>query len=269
MTPTVSRAARMAGLLAAILTIALARPALAAPPKDGACFQTSTIGALLRGLYDGTMTIAELSRHGNMGIGTLDQIDGEMICLDGRFYQARSDGKILRVPGTVTTPFATVTYFRPERRLELRGPMNLAAMENKLAEFAQAGNAFCAFRIHGRFRSAKTRSVPRQQRPYVSLVKVAEKQSVFHREDVTGTVLGFQTPDYMTTVNVPGLHLHFLSDDHTFGGHLLDLEVDDIVVELQVCRRFELSLPADPAFDALDLRDSQRADLMKVERSHN
>ena len=57
-------------------------------------FQASTIGALLDGAYDGDVTFAELAEHGDLGLGTLDALDGEMIALDGRFYRADVDGGI-------------------------------------------------------------------------------------------------------------------------------------------------------------------------------
>ena len=55
-------------------------------------FQASTIGALLDGAYDGDLTFAELAEHGDLGLGTLNGLDGEMIALDGEFYRADVDG---------------------------------------------------------------------------------------------------------------------------------------------------------------------------------
>ena len=57
-------------------------------------FQASTIGALLDGAYDGDLTFAELAEHGDLGLGTLNGLDGEMIALDGRFYRADVDGRV-------------------------------------------------------------------------------------------------------------------------------------------------------------------------------
>ena len=66
-------------------------------------FQASTIGALLDGAYVGDVTIGELSEHGDLGLGTLNGIDGEMIVLDGRFYRADVDGAINEIdPATIT-----------------------------------------------------------------------------------------------------------------------------------------------------------------------
>ena len=55
-------------------------------------YQISTMGALLDGVYDGDVTIRELLRHGDFGLGTFNGLDGEMLVLDGVCYQLRSDG---------------------------------------------------------------------------------------------------------------------------------------------------------------------------------
>src|SRR5881397_1152764 len=82
-------------------------------------FQASTIGALLEGAYDGDVTFAELAEHGDLGLGTLNALDGEMIAIDGRFYRAELDGAINRVNPAAKTPFAVVVFFSPTLELEL------------------------------------------------------------------------------------------------------------------------------------------------------
>ena len=53
-------------------------------------FQVSTIDALLEGVYDGDLTFEELKNQGDLGIGTFNALDGEMIGLDGEFYQIKT-----------------------------------------------------------------------------------------------------------------------------------------------------------------------------------
>src|ERR671930_2553468 len=68
-------------------------------------FQASTIGALLEGAFEGDVTFAELAERGDLGLGTLNALDGEMIALDGGFYQARVDGSVRAVAVDERTPF--------------------------------------------------------------------------------------------------------------------------------------------------------------------
>jgi len=60
--------------------------------RDDALTQVSTIDAVLNGLYDGVVAYGDLKECGDFGIGTFEGLDGEMIALDGDFYQIKADG---------------------------------------------------------------------------------------------------------------------------------------------------------------------------------
>jgi acetolactate decarboxylase len=185
-------------------------------------FQASTIGALLDGAYDGDLSFAELAEHGDLGLGTLNGLDGEMIAIDGRFYRADVDGQVARVELSACTPFAVVTSFAPETDIARDGPLVHEELLAWLDEAVPAGTASCAIRIDGRFDLVRARSVPRQNPPYRPLTEVVAEQHVFELTDVTGTMLGFRFPDYAEGIEVGGYHLHFIDDDRTRGGHVLD-----------------------------------------------
>src|SRR4249919_277811 len=153
-------------------------------------FQASTIGALLEGAYDGDLSFAELAEHGDLGLGTLNGLDGEMIALDGRFYRAGVDGGVGEVDAGERTPFAVVTRFEPTIDAELVGPLEHEAL---LAEFdALVPNeaASCAIRLDGSFELVRARSVPRQRPPYRPLTEVVAEQRVFELRDAVGTMVG-------------------------------------------------------------------------------
>ncbi len=86
-------------------------------------FQASTIGALLEGAYEGDLSFAELAEHGDLGLGTLNRLDGEMIALDGEFFRADVEGRVHPVAPAERTPFAVVTRFEPEVDVRLEGPL--------------------------------------------------------------------------------------------------------------------------------------------------
>ena len=230
-------------------------------------WQTSTINALLEGVYGGEVTVAELSRHGNLGIGTFNDLDGEMIVLDGRVYQVRSDGKAaVPPPKTTKTPFAAVTFFEAERTLTVDDPLDYAGLRKFLDDALDTLNVPHAIRIDGTFSFVKVRSVPRQKPPYPRLVEVVKSQPVFEHKNVEGTMVGFRLPGYLQGVNVPGYHLHFLTADRKAGGHVLDFRIDDVRVQLDLTDRFHLVLPRGGEFYRADLERTTRADVHKVER---
>jgi acetolactate decarboxylase len=185
-------------------------------------FQASTIGALLEGAYEGDLSFAELAEHGDLGLGTLNGLDGEMIALDGEFLRADVGGRVHPVPATARTPFAVVTRFEPTVDATVEPGLDHPALLARLDRLAPAGASSCAVRIDGRFASLRARSVPRQSPPYRPLAEVVADQNVFELTDVAGTLLGFRFPAYVEGIEVAGYHLHFLSADRSRGGHVLD-----------------------------------------------
>ena len=229
-------------------------------------FQNSTINALLEGVYDGSMTYGELRQRGDFGLGTFNALDGEMVALDGQFYQVTADGSVRTVADTQQTPFATVLFFRPSFRRSLKGPLDYEQLQSQLDTFTDGPNLFYAMRIDGRFTFVKTRILPRQEKPYPPLADVAKNQPLFHFVDVNGTLAGFRFPDFARGLNVPGFHLHFLTEDRTAGGHVLDLVLEDGELSIDASARFHLELPTDPAFLQADLGLDQGQALEQAER---
>lgn len=245
----------LAGLLLAIpAALRTAAEAPVDPLARESLFQVSTLDALLAGLYDGVMDFASLSSRGNFGIGTIDRLDGEMIGCDGSFYRIDAQGRVHDVPAEETTPFACVTFFEPDLRCRLLRGTDYAALSDVLAELLPTANLFYAVRIEGTFSLVRTRSVPPQERPYRPLVEIVASQPVFEFHDVTGTLVGFRCPSFVSGLNVPGDHLHFLTEDRTGGGHVLELVIEDAQLTVDVTPTFVLVLPlGDDAFYTLDL----------------
>lgn len=231
-----------------------------------ALFQYATIDALLAGVYDGQLTIRELKENGNLGLGTFNALDGEMVVLDGKVYQVKVSGQINLAPDNGKTPFAVVTTFSPEKSVTLKKAASLKELTKLIDESLPTKNIFYALKMEGRFARVKTRSVPRQKRPYPPLTQVVKKQTVFNLKDVEGTMLGFRCPVFVKGVNVPGYHLHFLTKDRKAGGHVLDCAVGNLTVQIDPIHQFNLVLPADQDFYHLNLGKDKSQELKKVEK---
>jgi acetolactate decarboxylase len=228
--------------------------------------QVNTIDSLLAGVYDGDMTLGELKRHGDFGIGTFDRLDGEMILYQGVVYQIRADGRAVTPPDQLTTPFAAVTRFQPERNITLSGPNTYADVRRLIDQAVPNQNIFAAVLISGDFAAMHTRSVPAQNKPYRPLAEVTRTQPEFHLQNVTGTVVGFRLPPYVKGLNVPGYHLHFLSADKTCGGHILDFQMEAGQISLGTAHQFRMLLPnPHGGFAAADLSRDRAGELQKVE----
>jgi acetolactate decarboxylase len=210
-------------------------------------FQASTIGALLEGAYEGDVSFAELAQRGDLGLGTLNGLDGEMIALGGSFWRADVDGAIHPVAAEERTPFAVVTRFEPSIEFELdRPPELLAALDERLP----AETPSCALRIDGSFDRIRARSVPRQTPPYRPLGEVIAEQHEFELGRAEGTMIGFRFPDYAEGIEVAGWHLHFITADHSRGGHVLDARAGAVHVRIDPSDDLHVELP--PGIDLAD-----------------
>lgn len=230
-----------------------------------AVFQYSTIDALLAGLYEGDMTMAELARKGDFGLGTLNGIDGELVVLDGVGYHVSAGGAAVVAPGAAAIPFATVSFFGGDRTLDLGAIDSLAALNEAVAAGLPSKNVFWAIRIDGVFPSVKARAIPKQSPPYAPLAEVA-KQQVIVTLSGEGTLVGYYSPPFVKGVNVPGFHWHFLTADRARGGHVLDCSLNPATALLDELRTLTVRLPASTEFDGLDLSGDKTGELHAVEK---
>lgn len=234
-----------------IAGIAVAGPSVTG---DGdAIFQASTLAALSAGVLEGPMTFHELRERGDFGLGTLNGLDGEMIAVDGRFYQVNADGVASLIPDTQRTPFAVVKRFQADRTVTLSLAADMTQLTRLLDESLPSRNVLWAVRIEGRFRSILVRSVPRQTRPFPTLAQALLQQRTFTLSGVTGTLVGFRMPQYLQGVNVPGYHFHFLTADRQTGGHVLACDLEDGTATLDEARGLHMALPDDRDFDGATL----------------
>jgi acetolactate decarboxylase len=211
-------------------------------------YQTSTMAALLDGIYDGDVTIAELLTHGDFGLGTFNHLDGEMVVLDGVCHHLRSDGSAGVAAPNDQTPFAAVTWFKPETTIAVsartRRPEILAAIDHAV----KTANLIQAIRIEGTFATVKTRTVEAQTRPYPPMTEATANEPVTELHDVAGTLAGYRTPDYEQGISVAGYHLHFINQARTKGGHSLDFELTEGQIAISTSSELHLSLPRTQAF---------------------
>jgi acetolactate decarboxylase len=219
----------------------------------------------MQGVYDGTMTFKNLSAYGDFGLGTVEALDGEMIELDGQFYQVKSDGAAYHLNDSMKTPFAEVTFFKPDETITLNGSANFTQLNNRLDGKLASLNLFYAIRIDGTFDYVKTRSVPIQTKPYPPLSEAVKGQKIFEIHNVTGTIVGFRCPDFVNGMNVPRYHMHFITADRSTGGHLMDFHLENADIKVGDLSDFEKVLPNNQDFYQADPSENQQAALKKVE----
>ena len=194
-------------------------------------FQYNTLGALMAGLYGGSFTIGELLEHGDLGVGTLDSIDGELIVLDGKAYQAKGSGdhpEIVEVSPDAKVPYAAVVPHQAEVIFRQRFEMTDEELEARIESYYDGENLFRSIKIRGDFAKMHVRMIPKST-PEMKFAEVA--------------IVGFWTPEIFHGVSVAGYHLHFISDDHTFGGHVMDFVITEGIVEVGAIDQLDQRFP--------------------------
>lgn len=227
-------------------------------------YQVSTAGALVEGVYQGAVTVGMVREHGDFGLGTFEDLDGEMVVLDGHVFRVSSSGDVHEVPDDATTPFAVVTRFGAADAVELDVVDDLADLAGAVDAMRDSGNVFFAVRVDGHFDALHVRAACRTA-PGVPLAVATEQQAEFELTAVDGTMVGFWSPPYASGVEVAGYHLHFLSDDRRAGGHVLDCRGRGLQVRVEEESDVHLALPDTAAFRAADLTHDPTADLDRAE----
>lgn len=222
-------------------------------PSDEIC-TVSTIGAVMEGVYQGTLTCEALKQRGDFGLGTFDSLDGEMIMVDGVIYRAASDGSLSRADAKKdTVAYAAVKHFRAEKVFDLNFVTSLAEFSKRINDNMEQPNVMLAIKVTGTFEKVTLRAVPKQQQPYPQFAAVSKNQTEFELKAIGGMLVGFRFPAFTGELGVSGFHFHFVSADRTQGGHVLDISLRDGHVECDISRELHALLPDTNAFDKADL----------------
>jgi acetolactate decarboxylase len=228
-------------------------------------FISAPLAALVEGIHRADTPIGLIRRKGNLGIGTFNDLDGEMVLLDGQVYCLRPQGDAEIIPDDVKTPFALATHFEGDTEERIEVAVAEAAFDSIVLDLIPSLNLMYAIRIDGHFDYVRARSVPKQSN-YLPLAEIAKLQTVFEYRNVSGTIVGFYTPTFLSGVHLPGLHLHFITADRTKGGHLLAAAPSGITIGIQHAPSIELGLPMTLDFLTMERTRDMKADLDKVER---
>jgi acetolactate decarboxylase len=230
-------------------------------------FQVSTSGALVAGVFDAEVSVESVLEHGDFGLGTFANLDGEMVVLDGRAYQVQGNGRVSEANKEAGVPFAVVTRFAPQIDEASVPVSSFKELEACCDRYRKSGNIFYAIRLDGHFQHVRTRAV-KPPEPDARLVDAAKAQSEFHFESIDGTLVGLWSPGFSSAFSVAGYHFHFLSQDGQHGGHLLDVCAGPLRLRVEALTSFHLALPESEAFLRADLSKNTAEELAYAEQAH-
>lgn len=227
-------------------------------------FQVSTSNALAEGVFAGAVTLGQLRRHGDFGLGTFEGLDGELILLDGDCFRATAGGVVTDVGDHAEVPFAVVTRFAADITRPVEAMVDIDAVKRRLDGLRPSDNLFTGIRIDASFESLMMRAAC-PARPGEGLLEATRHQSEFSADATEGTIVGFWAPEYARSVGVPGYHFHFISDDRTIGGHVLDMRIGSGEIQLQTETELHLAIPETAEFLTSDLTGEHRDEIEAAE----
>jgi len=227
-------------------------------------FQVSTSAALVQGVYQGFTKVSAIKECGDFGLGTYDALNGEGLMLDGQVFQALGDGSVVEPDDACMVPFWVSTQFVADRTAKLDRINSWDELCSQINRLRHSENLFYAVRIDGVFEHVLYR-VASQASPGTDLVSATRQQAEFRLNNIKGTLLGFWSPGYAKSFNIPGYHLHFLSSNHQHAGHVLDISGKNLKLQIMDINKMMITLPESDMFLKADLSGDPTMALSQAE----
>ena len=232
-------------------------------------YQVSTLQALALGYTRAVITAGDLLQEGDTGLGTFENVDGEMIVMEGHCYRADHNGHVTVVPPETGVPFAAVARLYGEQQFSLNDMPDIASVRTELTRKIEERfglNSMHVVRIDGYFEKVDARSEAPYRSHHISLKTILDQnQTSFLFEGIRGSLVGVYFPDYMDGINMPGWHLHFLSEDRSRGGHVFDVCTREAAARVDKISSMVINLPKEPAFDTYSLKQDMQNEIKSVE----
>ena len=227
-------------------------------------FQVSTSAALVQGVYEGCTTVSSIKTYGDFGLGTFDALNGEGLMLDGHVFQALSDGTVVDPDNACMVPFWVSTQFVADRTAKLRMISSWDELCSQVNQYRPSENLFYAIRIDGLFETVLYR-VACKSSPGTDLVSATNHQAEFRLNNIEGTLLGFWSPNYARSFNIPGYHLHLLSSNHQHAGHVLEICGKNLKLQIMDINKMMVTMPKSENFLKADLSSDPSIALSQAE----
>ena len=212
--------------------------------REEVFFHYSIWWAFVNKVFDGDLSVAKLKSKGTIGLGSYTQLDGELIMLDGIPYRVREDGVVSIPENDDKIVYANAAFFNPEYNFKIGGSIGYDTLRERINKNLPTENQFYAFRIKGDFKYMKCGGLHKQEKPYEEGLDVLiPNRPIFERENFSGTMVGFYCPEFIGNINVAGYHMHFISEDKKFGGHVMEFESKNLEVEIDPLLEYQFVLP--------------------------
>jgi acetolactate decarboxylase len=229
-------------------------------------YQIGLVPAFLNGIYVSNYTFKTLAKQGDFGLGTINELNGEMIALDGKFYCIDKNGVTREIKKTECTPFSVVSFFKPSEFKEISHIQNIQQLNQTLLSMIKNVNLFYMFRIDGEFSSMQLRSETCHCSQVIPLSELLLKhQNKYQLRKTHGSLVVTYSPSYSKQMCIESFHYHYINDERSTGGHVFDLVVEQARVSLQAIENFQMNLVNLTQLANTDLSINSSNELKKIE----
>lgn len=216
-------------------------------------YHYSIWGAFVNRVFEGFLPCSQLKVNGDIGLGSYTRLAGEMVMLDGVPYKIDEAGKVTVAKDDEMLVYANATHFTTEDEYSIPEVSDYKMLREVIGSRLPSRNYFYAFKVHGTFAKMKCGGLTEQTPPFeTGLDVLIPNRPIFGAENVSGTMVGFFCPSFIGEINVAGFHMHFISDDRTFGGHAIEFEGNDLTVEVDRMTEYTFVLPESGSFEKVE-----------------
>ncbi|KAB8079115.1 alpha-acetolactate decarboxylase-domain-containing protein [Aspergillus leporis] len=96
--------------------------------------------------------------------------------------------------------------------------------------------------------------------------EVPIKEALQHGDLGIGTVPNLNG-EFTSGFSVAGFHVHFVSEDRTCGGHVLDFEADGVNLRAAVIQEYQVALPLSGEFHEAQIESAEEKSLHAAQGS--
>lgn len=206
-------------------------------------FQYNIWWGFVNKIFQGNLTVKEMKERGDIGLGSYDLLDGELVMLDGISYRFRDDGSVAVADDDDKVIYVNAGFFEPEMTFEITEQINYDRLREIINLKLPTLNQFYSFKISGEFDYMKCGGLDKQEKPFRDGLDVLiPNRPIFEQSDFTGTIVGFYCPEFIGNINVAGYHIHAVSEEKDFGGHVMEFQSKSLKVEIDPMLNYHFQL---------------------------
>ncbi|KUI99675.1 acetolactate decarboxylase [Vibrio sp. MEBiC08052] len=203
-------------------------------------YQINTSQTLCNCIMDSNHKLSELLEQGDFGFGATAGMQENIVLFNGKIISPKENISSKKIA------ISFVSKFFNEKTLYSCSGMNIEGLREYIECSFQSKNYIYLFKLKSEFDFVKISHFPKFQKPYVKITPEIVNQSENEiLSNISGYLMGFWLPSYLDCFNsgAGGCHIHFISDDMSVFGHVLECQTSSF--EMQLCQKnnFELVLP--------------------------